>query len=44
MKTPATVLVAVIVLATAARADDEIQIYNADVAAIGLWTIEQHLN
>jgi hypothetical protein len=32
MKTPATVLVAVIVLATAARDDDEIQIYNADIA------------
>jgi hypothetical protein len=30
--------------ASAALADDEIQIYNADIAAIGQWTIEQHLN
>jgi hypothetical protein len=28
----------------AARADDEIQIYNAQIAAVGQWTIEQHLN
>jgi hypothetical protein len=30
--------------AIAARADDEIQIYNADIAEVGQWTIEQHLN
>ena len=29
---------------TAARADDEIQVYNAEIAEIGQWTIEQHLN
>jgi hypothetical protein len=35
-----------VLLATvsAALADDEIQIYNAQIAAVGQWTIEQHLN
>jgi hypothetical protein len=27
-----------------ARADDEIQVYNAEIAEVGQWTIEQHLN
>jgi hypothetical protein len=27
-----------------ARATDEIQVYNADIAEVGQWTIEQHLN
>src|SRR5580692_11587631 len=27
-----------------ARATDEIQVYNADIAAVGQWTIQQHLN
>jgi hypothetical protein len=31
-------------IANVARADDEIQIYNAQIAAVGQWTIEQHLN
>jgi hypothetical protein len=44
MKTPVAATVALLVTVTAARADDEIQIYNADIAAIGQWTIEQHLN
>ncbi len=30
--------------ATAAHGDDEIQVYNAEIAEIGQWTIEQHLN
>ena len=30
--------------ATSASATDEIQVYNAEIAAIGQWTIEQHLN
>lgn len=29
---------------TAARADDEIQVYNAEIAELGQWTIQQHLN
>ncbi len=29
---------------TAARATDEIQVYNAEIAEIGQWTIQQHLN
>jgi hypothetical protein len=44
MKTPVAATVALLVTVTAARTDDEIQIYNADIAAIGQWTIEQHLN
>lgn len=27
-----------------AQATDEIQVYNAEIAAIGQWTVEQHLN
>jgi hypothetical protein len=27
-----------------ARADDEIQVYNAEIADVGQWTIQQHLN
>jgi hypothetical protein len=26
------------------RADDEIQVYNAEIAEVGQWTIQQHLN
>jgi len=44
MKTPAAVGMMLILLAGAARADDEIQIYNAQIAAVGQWTIQQHLN
>jgi hypothetical protein len=28
----------------AARATDEIQLYNADIAEVGQWTVQQHLN
>jgi hypothetical protein len=44
MKTTAAALVALIISTTLAPADDEIQIYNAQIAAVGQWTIEQHLN
>jgi len=44
MKTPVAATIALLVTVTAARADDEIQIYNADIAAVGQWTFEQHLN
>ncbi len=27
-----------------ARADDEIQVYNAEIAKVGQWTLQQHLN
>jgi len=41
----AVLLGAVSVLApVAARAVDEIQVYNAEIAQIGQWTIQQHLN
>jgi len=30
--------------ATTARATDEIQVYNAEIAEVGQWTIQQHLN
>jgi len=30
--------------ATAARATDEIQLYNAEIAEVGQWTLEQHFN
>jgi hypothetical protein len=43
VKTPAAVAMLMLV-ASAALADDEIQIYNAQIAAIGQWTIQQHLN
>jgi hypothetical protein len=40
-----TASVAVLLATTsAALAADEIQIYNAQIAAVGQWTIEQHLN
>jgi hypothetical protein len=29
---------------TAARAVDEIQVYNAEIAEVGKWTLQQHLN
>jgi hypothetical protein len=44
MKTPTAVIMMLGIVASAARADDEIQIYNAQIAAVGQWTIEQHLN
>jgi hypothetical protein len=44
MKTPAAVIMMLGILAGTARGDDEIQIYNAQIAAVGQWTIEQHLN
>jgi hypothetical protein len=37
-------LVALVAAAGAAFADDEIQIYNAQIAAVGQWTFQQHLN
>ena len=30
--------------AGAAQADDEIQVYNAEIAELGQWTVQQHLN
>jgi len=30
--------------ATAAQAGDEIQVYNAEIAKVGEWTVQQHLN
>jgi hypothetical protein len=36
---------AVMAIAVAgARADDEIQVYNAEIAEVGQWTVQQHLN
>jgi len=32
------------VLPNEARAIDEIQVYNAEIAEVGQWTLEQHLN
>src|SRR4051812_45508141 len=39
-------LVTVLVLAAIApaRAVDEIQVYNAEIAKVGEWTVQQHLN
>jgi len=37
-------LVVLLASASAARAADEIQIYNAQIAAVGQWTFQQHLN
>ena len=34
----------VLVAPPAARATDEIQVYNAEIAEVGRWTLEQHLN
>ncbi len=41
---PALAAVLASTLATAARATDEIQVYNAGIAAVGQFTIQQHLN
>jgi hypothetical protein len=35
---------AALVAAKPANATDEIQVYNADIAAVGQFTIQQHLN
>jgi len=40
----AAVATAAVGLPRAAHAVDEIQVYNADIAEIGQWTVEQHLN
>jgi hypothetical protein len=44
--TKALAAAAVVLIASAGAgfADDEIQIYNAQIAAVGQWTFEQHLN
>ena len=34
----------IVALATPAQADDEIQVYNAEIAKVGEWTVQQHLN
>jgi hypothetical protein len=44
MKVIAASIAILLATASAARADDEIQIYNAQIAAVGQWTIQQHLN
>ncbi|MFZ2079047.1 MAG: hypothetical protein WAV38_20835 [Xanthobacteraceae bacterium] len=44
MKTITASLAVLLATGSAALADDEIQIYNAQIAAVGQWTIEQHLN
>ena len=31
-------------LSTVARADDEIQVYNGEIAEVGKWTAQHHLN
>src|SRR5262245_18272112 len=36
--------VVAITLTTGARADDEIQVYNAEIADVGKWTAQHHLN
>ncbi len=38
------VALVIALLPCAARATDEIQVYNAEIAAVGQWTIQQHLN
>ena len=37
-------LLVLLAIANPAFADDEIQIYNAQIAAVGQWTFQQHLN
>ena len=39
-------LIAIILVATTglARAVDEIQVYNAEIAKVGQWTLQLHLN
>jgi hypothetical protein len=44
MKAMTASLGVLLVIASAAFADDEIQIYNAQIAAVGQWTFQQHLN
>src|SRR5262244_4656705 len=44
MKALTASLVVLLASASAAFADDEIQIYNAQIAAVGQWTLQQHLN
>jgi len=44
VKTITASVAVLLATASAALADDEIQIYNAQIAAVGQWTIEQHLN
>ena len=44
MKTVIAASFAFLAAASTAFADDEIQVYNAEIAAISQWTIEQHLN
>src|SRR5215471_1175982 len=44
MKSMIASLVVLLASASAARAADEIQIYNAQIAAVGQWTFQQHLN
>src|SRR5437660_1700269 len=40
----AVALAILAVCATAARADDEIQVYNGEMAEEGQWTAQHHLN
>jgi len=35
---------AVLLVPSSGKATDEIQVYNAEIAAVGQWTVEQHLN
>lgn len=44
MKAIAASVVLFLTTASAALGDDEIQIYNAQIAAVGQWTIQQHFN
>jgi hypothetical protein len=44
MKVTLASLAVLLAAVGAALADDEIQIYNAQIAAVGQWTIQQHLN
>ena len=47
MVCPRCLSVAAILLAAStilARANDEIQVYNAEIAGVGQWTYQQHLN
>jgi len=44
---PVVLMVSAVASALTARpaaAVDEIQVYNAEIAEVGQWTIEQHLN
>jgi hypothetical protein len=44
VKTITASVAVLLATASAAFADDEIQIYNAQIAAVGQWTFQQHLN